>query len=282
MTEYKTTTWQVYEIETDKTEREFDTEAQAEDYRFDIDDDGGVFDVRMCTTPLLKDRIIGMMTENTGINMLDSGGANGRGWQRNQLIDDWDATPVVSLDVWEDEVIVSYSVYHYLMNFLSITNKSERLNNTMRDIMNESDDPIYADIIEFFSWQGIPEHNVINTYNYDNILGGVLQYTLFKIGDESYIMLQVHNGADVRGGYTVPQIFSLGNDEDMTHFVIAQDDINARCECSDWLSDDAGANYYLDGSSPSPDRDWVYDADNDRVTCAKCGKEVVFSVTEGW
>ena len=67
MTEYKTTTWQVYEIETDKTEREFDTEAQAEDYRFDIDDDGGVFDVRMCITPLLKDRIIAMMTESTNI-----------------------------------------------------------------------------------------------------------------------------------------------------------------------------------------------------------------------
>jgi hypothetical protein len=229
---------------------------------------------------ILKDRIIEMMTESTGIAMMDSGGANDRGWQRNRLIDDWDAVPPVDVEVWDDEVIVQYSTYHYLMNFLSITEDSERLNDVLKEIIADSDDPIYADIAEFLAWYDLPDDAPTNTYNYDNIIDHVLQYHIIEIDDNPYIILEIHLGADVRGGYTYPQIFSLGSDEDMTHFEGAQYDIGARCDCSDWWSDDAGANYYLDGSSPSPDRDWIYDADNDRVTCRKCGKEVVFSVTE--
>ena len=38
--------WQVFEVSTGEAEREFDTEDEAEDFRFDIDDDGGVYDVR--------------------------------------------------------------------------------------------------------------------------------------------------------------------------------------------------------------------------------------------
>jgi hypothetical protein len=241
------------------------------------------------TTPTeiktLKDRIVSILTESTGIAMMDSGGANGRGWQRNRLIDDWDAIQTVSLEVFEDEVIVSYSVYHYLMNFLDITDKSERINSDLqRFFYLDEDTPYHQDVEEFIS-ELETEGDIMscNTYNYDNILSGVLQYTIFQLDDNDfYIVLQVHNGADVRGGYTVPQIFSLGSDEDMAHFGGAQYDIGARCDCSDWWSDDTGAHYYLDGSCPSPHPDWIYDADNDRVMCRKCGKEVVFSVTECW
>lgn len=40
------TKWQVFKISTGEPVREFDTEDAAEEYRFDIDDDGGVYDVR--------------------------------------------------------------------------------------------------------------------------------------------------------------------------------------------------------------------------------------------
>ena len=39
----------------------------------------------------LKETIAAMLTENTGKNMLDSGGASGRAWQRNagKALDDF-------------------------------------------------------------------------------------------------------------------------------------------------------------------------------------------------
>lgn len=227
----------------------------------------------------LKDRIIEMMTENTGINMLDSGFKDGRRWQRNRLIEDWDAIPVVDVEVYNDDIIISYSAYHYLMNFLNITEESERLNDVLKEIMEDSDDPIYADIAEFLAWYDLPDNAPTNTYNYDNIIDHVLQYHIFEIDGTPYIILEIHLGADVRGGYTYPQIFAL---DEPDYFMMAQYDLNASCECSDWWSDDGGQNWYLDGSSPSPDTDWKYDEDANTVTCNKCGKSVGFYVMEDY
>ena len=235
-------------------------------------------------TAELKDRIVAILTESTGVNMLDSGGENGRGWQQNRLIKDWDAIPPSSIQVWDDEVIVQYSAYHYLMNFLDITDESERLNRVLIEIMDESDESYMSDVEEFLSIEDIETdgyacHNIINTYNYENIIDSVLQYAVFEVEDETYIILQVHLGADVRGGYTVPQIFALDAPD---YFNMAQNDIGARCECSDWWSDDGGQNWYLDGSCPSPDTDWKYDEDANTVTCNKCRKPVEFHVMESY
>lgn len=272
------TPWQVYEITSGKTERAFETEAEAEDFRFGLDDDGGVYDVRMYVLPTLKDRIIEMMTEETGINMLDSGGANGRRWQRNRLIKEWDVTPVIDMDVCSDDcVIIGYSTYHYLMNFLSITEDSERLNDVLKEIIADSDEPIYADIAEFLAWYDLPDDAPTNTYNYDNIIDHVLQYHIIEIDDKPYIILEIHLGADVRGGYTYPQIFAL---DEVDYFMMAQNDVNASCECADWWSDDGGQNWYLDGTYPSPDTDWKFDEDTNTVTCNKCKKPVEFYVME--
>lgn len=234
----------------------------------------------------LKARIIGMMTESTGCDILDSGGAYGRGWQRNRQIpvDEWDKTPACSIEVYgTDAVIVTYDVYNYLTNFLSITEESERLNAIMRDIVNASGENSYIpDMEAFLGLKGIEidgngTHDIINTYNGDNILSQILQYAIFEMDDEPYILLQVHNGCDARGGYTHPQVYAI---EWADYFYLASQDINASCECSDWWSDDAGGNYYKDGSCPSPDPNWEHDQDNNTITCRDCGKPVKFYVTE--
>jgi hypothetical protein len=53
---------------------------------------------------------------------------------------------------------------------------------------------------------------VFNTYNFDTLLDQDIQYVEFQIDDgwgayQTYVILQVHNGADPRGGYTDPVIF---------------------------------------------------------------------------
>jgi len=234
----------------------------------------------------LKARIIGMLTENTGCDILDSGGAYGRKWQSNRHIpvDMWDNAPACSIEVYgESEVIPSYDVYHYLVNFLSITEESDRLNAALQDIVSVSDAGSYIDDMESFlelkgvEIEGYALHNIDNTYNYDNLLSQVLQHAVFEVDGDTYIMLQIHGGCDVRGGYTCPQIFTL---DEPDYFIMAAQDINARCDCSDWWSDDAGAHYYKDGTCPSPEPSWIGNQDDNTLTCSECGGLVSFYVTE--
>jgi hypothetical protein len=49
-------------------------------------------------------------------------------------------------------------------------------------------------------------HGAANTYNHENDLDQVLQYVRFAIDGEQFILLQVHTGCDVRGGYTTPVV----------------------------------------------------------------------------
>lgn len=52
----------------------------------------------------------------------------------------------------------------------------------------------------------------VNTYNGEDLLSQVLQYIYFTNQSGEFVVLQIHGGADVRGGYTAPHVFEL-NDE---------------------------------------------------------------------
>ena len=68
----------------------------------------------------IKKTIYKMLTENTGTHFLDSGGANGRNWQRNQTktIKDFQDEPEakLSFDVSGDHIYLepTVSVFHKL------------------------------------------------------------------------------------------------------------------------------------------------------------------------
>jgi hypothetical protein len=223
----------------------------------------------------IEERIWQMMIENTGCHILDSGGAYGRNWERNRHID-FRKVPACRLEVWDDEVIVHYSTFHYLTNFLEITDKSEQYNKEFHENADrpENQDKYWLELMEEYG-------NAVNTYNYENLIDQVLQYVIFEDDDGDYfIILQIHGGCDVRGGYTDPQIFSLSDPDD---FIIAQFDVYAFCGgCENrWLSDDAGIHYYYDGCSSnekSVEEYWEFDSEKNEVRC-KCGSKIEFHVT---
>ena len=237
----------------------------------------------------LKARIIGMLTENTGCDILDSGGIGGRRWEVNRHIQNFDDIPACMVDVCADgrdngEVIISYNIYPYLCLFLDITEESERLNGILQGIIeNDGNDSYITDVEDFLKAvdAGHDDRDCVcgstNTYNYDNILSQVLQYDIFEIDDETYISLQIHGGCDVRGGYTKPQIFNL---EEPDYFIMAQHDITAWCGCGSWYSDDAGNNWYFGGCTPSKPADWFYSREKNTVRCLDCRQPVTFGVTE--
>jgi hypothetical protein len=143
-----------------------------------------------------------MLTENTGRHFLDSGGDSGRNWQRNQGLTaaEFLAMPAA----WIDEDGATLSVFHYL---LSRVTYAPELSGQFDNLSENSNASHYEDLAEFLELIGAKELSSDNTYNYDSALSQVIQYTIFDYLGEHYAAIQIHGGADVRGGYTRPRFF---------------------------------------------------------------------------
>ena len=183
------------------------------------------------TQSITEQKIIEQLTANTGTHFLDSGGAYGRNWQRNQLRDfNSEKATTLKFEIWNDkwEMDITHNVFHLLKDCLEYDEKLDRI---FLDYCNlpENENEGWLQITEnFFDHMGVvgngydsENFECINTYNDENLLSQVLQYYLFeyrKIGeynkniatieyDTQYIALQIHGGCDIRGGYTRPYIY---------------------------------------------------------------------------
>jgi hypothetical protein len=150
--------------------------------------------------------LAGMFVENTGRALCDSGDAYGRNWERNQGM-----TTEMFLEgpkAWMDYG-PTLSTFHYLNDRLSYAPAMDRLFNIwLAD--NEDDRSWLADMEGFAAHMtGDKYINTYNSYNWDTLLDTVVQWTEFEYKDMTYILLQVHGGADVRGGYTKPRVFAV-------------------------------------------------------------------------
>ena len=247
----------------------------------------------------LKRAIKEMLVENTGCSILDSGGAYGRGWEKNRHRN-FDKEEAVILDICSDEVNIGYNIYHYLVNFLDISEESERLNTKLQQLIAQSEDSYMQDIDNFLEQveeRDYTNEGITNTYNYDTLLSEILQYGILinNETDEHFIILQIHNGCDARGGYTKPRIFSLGKEDAYSYFLIAQHNISAFCEkCKmSWYSDDSGYNWYHDGNyslqkglniniEQEEELKIVCDQEKSEVYHKNCSGKITYSVMESW
>ena len=169
-----------------------------------------------------KQIIYAMLTENTGTHPLDSGFANGRMWQKNQVktIDDFENEEVEKYEFhkWNDnyELERTLSVYHYLKNLETddICNEFNRLQDNSDNW--EADCEAYGVSVEAWEYLNnefeVDVDRIFNTYNGESDLSQILQGANIRINDEPYIILQIHGGADVRGGYTDAKLFKLNDD----------------------------------------------------------------------
>lgn len=157
-----------------------------------------------------------MLQQNTGVHMCDSGGANGRMWQRNatKTLKDFKNEPEAMLDISNDYLDISMSVFHHLCKTLEIDKFCERFNKLP---CADWDGDYYGTSVQQCEWLEGHEfeesrRGSFNTYNYDSNLSQVLQGTfLTSNGIDEYVLLQIHNGADVRGGYTDAKLFKTSD-----------------------------------------------------------------------
>lgn len=172
--------------------------------------------------------IVGMLKENTGRGICDSGDAYGRHWQTNQSKSFAEQPAVVgkwyvhthngetSVEPW-----FSVSLYRWMAQFLEFDAELQ----TRLDAFCESEDVWNLEAAEAFADHlhdnGELEDKpaVTNTCNdpehWD--LTQVLQFTAIALGegDSSYpthLIVCVHGGCDVRGGYTEPKVFRLNRE----------------------------------------------------------------------
>lgn len=268
------------------------------------------------TTTDTHDVLQEMFKEDTGQAMMDSGGepqfdeagnytgskyGYGRNHERNQARN-FDAEPLADLrfSTWgskdEDpklEVDFTFSTYQWLIERLDYDAEMDARFHKFAEQPEHSDTPWLGLMEEFASGRpnasgiyGDGDPMTVNTYNHENLLDQTLQFTYWEEGEghESYVLLQVHGGADVRGGYTKPRAFTVNNSfGDLAVFDYAEGRMGCGNEDCDarWYTDD-GYHWYNDEEqkrledyplTEAPEVGGIHvNGDEDTASCPICAK----------
>lgn len=243
------------------------------------------------THPQTQDVLAALLNQNTGRHLLDSGDAYGRHWERNRQINDFDHVEPVTVDIHGEPgetptfVSATVHVYHWLKHRLEYTDEAHTLTcafHQYAQAKENADRPWWPLLQE---WTG--SNCTVNTYNRENVLSQVTQFVVFDLDEHGrptdadpygpFIGLQIHNGCDVRGGYTTPVIFEVPHLADGLLFQYSN--VDAMCDGCDahWWSDDAGSHWYSSGNEGLPVI--VRETDGEQtLEHADCGGRVTVTV----
>lgn len=162
--------------------------------------------------------LIKMLKENTGTHFLDSGMSSNRNWQRNQSRK-FLKEPVATLqvfsyrdktDVEHIDLNVELSTFHFLSDALEYDSHNDKAFQTYAK-RKEFEDEGWLSIAEtwasrYAEQNGNKPTHTFNSYNGESYLSQTIQGVTIGESD-GLILLQLHGGCDVRGGYTKPRVF---------------------------------------------------------------------------
>ena len=137
--------------------------------------------------------------QNTGRHFLDSGGAYGRHWEQPPIPPE---APLVK--EWREGCPATLSTAVLLDRWYGIdAGLQESWGNWLETADGEAP---WAELVEeFMACRGCRQECRDNVYNGENDLDQVFIFTVFESDtDDPVIVLQVHTGCDVRGGYADP------------------------------------------------------------------------------
>ena len=168
-----------------------------------------------------------MLTENTGRHLLDSGGAYGRNWERNQnkSVQDFIDQPSAYLDIYHREasedrpeafdVTVCLSLFHHLRDALDLDRYCHKFNARPVDDWGSDFYGVSRDGQRWLERMGFEAAgDGQNSYNWCANFSQVVQYQKLSRDGDDYVLLQIHGGCDVRGGYTDAKLFKFNCDPD--------------------------------------------------------------------
>jgi DNA-directed RNA polymerase subunit RPC12/RpoP len=138
-----------------------------------------------------------MVKYNSGASMCDSGDAYGRHWEINKNIDMETVEPFeIEMDCYGDNDFYNVSVVMNTYKLL-ITHYTDDICEEFNQLTNNAK----HFILENFTKDGN------NTYNGDAALTQHLLYHYLGEDFEGRVIVQVHTGCDIRGGYSEPFMF---------------------------------------------------------------------------
>lgn len=165
-----------------------------------------------------RELIYKMLTTSTGRAILDSGDYYGRHWERNQkkTIEDFISEPEATLDITKrDDALdseVNISLFHFLDKSLELDGLCDQFNAMPCDNWESDIYGVSTEGKQFLDDREATIKGDYNSYNGESALSQVIQYTLIDIDGADYVLLQVHGGCDVRGGYTDAKLFKIIDD----------------------------------------------------------------------
>ena len=160
--------------------------------------------------------IYNMLTEDTGIHMLDSGGANNRAWQQNQKksLKDFISEPYETLETDGDYKYYSRSLFHHLNETCKFLEEDTKdFNDWVKKDLYSYDNPNGRSFSCLYDAKNYMDNawgldfKQDNTCNFENDLDQGCMYVYDC--DFHIIALSIHNGADCRGGYTDFKLFEI-------------------------------------------------------------------------
>jgi len=162
--------------------------------------------------------IIKMLTEDTGRHMLDSGGAYGRHWERNQGRD-FDSEPHTTseflISTYKDksslDTMITHNIYHWLTERLDYSERIDKIFHWFCNRKSQVDLKWDQNIDNFFNYlkpSSMCDSSPTSGYTYNDqaLLSQDIVFHQFSI-DHDLVILQIHNGCDARGGFTNPRVF---------------------------------------------------------------------------
>ncbi|QDP65390.1 MAG: hypothetical protein Tp182DCM212571_8 [Prokaryotic dsDNA virus sp.] len=164
-----------------------------------------------------RNAVIAQLRENTGAHMLDSGGAYGRGFERWAKVTDDTALSAPPVTVHPDYLTINTP--QWLADRAEVQPKLTRAFRLWAALTDPEDSEPWLVTMERFAerireidgstdYEGV-HGSTVNTYNHDSMLDEVLQYVIFVYRGNYYMLLQTHNGCDLRGGYSSPVVYML-------------------------------------------------------------------------
>ncbi len=221
-----------------------------------------------------------LMTEEIGKSILDSGSAYGYHYEENRA-NPPAKQPKYDVEDWNGVPLITKNLYHILVSAVDCDPATYTLTGMLREFM-EAEDLYPVEAMEEFpgflqeecGWDSYVEWGVLNTYNYcypvsQGIQGMDLTITSGPlVGD--YVILQIHGGCDVRGGYTLPVVVSG-----------LMDDLIAEMSYITVACDKCGLMWEIEGDSELRDLETSQDVEPGEFRVSegrlihKCGSEVV-------
>jgi hypothetical protein len=203
-----------------------------------------------------------MTKEEIATSPFDSGGAYGYSFEENKKVKNFDETPECKFYL-KDGITFQINIYHWLKNMLD----GGYLPKLTEDLQSKYGwwDSWDEWLDETFGEENYVSFKRENSYNYENFLSQPVLYRFFAVtedgvkhadralngldeefvasnieksdkiySDPMYIILSLHNGCDVRGGYTNPRVFRITTYDGVAGFYSTMESANIRCKKCDF------------------------------------------------